>query len=332
VSFVAIFSGKIMSADMLPHNAPFSPDESYWTAVFEQGEVAVKNGSSSPKNADSLLTGKKPPFVDPALAPGWALARQLYEADQAIELTITGFNKGGLLAAWHNLPGFLPASQLDDFPDFHLASKRLEVLAGWQDRQITAKIIELDPMTNRLIFSERAALVAAEQREQMWNGIKPGDQLSGRVTNLAAFGAFVDLGGVEGLIHISELSWGRVVHPGDVLRPGQDVKALVLQVETETERIALSRKRLYPNPWQAIEERYLPGQLVQGIISNIVNFGAFAEVEEGLEGLIHISEISENGCNDPAEVLYKGEQVVARVLHVDGSGRRLALSLKGVGE
>ena len=321
-----------MSADMLPHNAPFTPDESYWTAVFEQGEVAVENGNPSPQNAGNDLAGKRPAFVESVLAPGWALARQLYEADQATELTVTGFNKGGLLAAWHELPGFIPASQLDDFPDFHLASKRLEVLAAWQHRQITVKIIELDPVTNRLIFSERAASFVAEQREQMLNGIKPGDQLSGRVTNLAAFGAFVDLGGIEGLIHISELSWGRVAHPGDVLRPGEDVRALVLQVETETERIALSRKRLYPNPWQAIEERYLPGQLVQGVISNIVGFGAFAEVEEGLEGLIHISEISENGCNDPAEALHKGEKVVARVLHVDGNGRRLSLSLKGVGE
>lgn len=267
-------------------------------------------------------------FDDPIIEPDWPLARQIYEQDEAIEITITGYNKGGLLTSWGGLPGFLPASQLVDFPECHLTARRLEALSAWVGRHITVKIIELDPPTSRLILSERVASVAANERTRILHRLRAGDRLNGRVTNLAAFGVFVDLGGVEGLIHISELSWGRVVHPGDVLEPGQAVEVVVLQVEPQMERIALSRKRLFPNPWQTIEERYQPGQVVQGIVTNIAKFGAFVELEEGLEGLIHISEISDRMLSSPYEVLKKGQQVLAHVLQVDGSKRRLALSLK----
>ncbi|MFZ0547917.1 MAG: S1 RNA-binding domain-containing protein, partial [Candidatus Promineifilaceae bacterium] len=261
--------------------------------------------------------------------PDWASAIWAYEQDEAIEITISGFNKGGLLADWNGLPGFLPASQLKNFPECHVVSKRLKALSTWVGQEVRVKIIELDPPTNRLIFSERVASFAADERADVLNRIKRGDTLVGRVTNMAAFGVFVDLGGVEGLIHISELSWGRVVHPGDILTPGQEVKVVVLRVEPEIERIALSRKRLLSNPWDAVEERYHSGQIVQGVITNIAEFGAFAELEEGLEGLIHISEISSQQLSSPHEVLNKGDEVVARVLKVDGANHRLALSLKG---
>jgi small subunit ribosomal protein S1 len=148
---------------------------------------------------------------------------------------------------------------------------------------------------------------------------------------MASFGVFVDLGGIERLIHISELSWGRVVNPADVVKPGQRLEVVVLYVDREMERIALSRKRLVPNPWQAIEARYEPGQLVEGVITSIAKFGAFAEVEEGLEGLIHISEITNQRFSDPNEMLEVGEHVLARVLLVDGEKHRLALSLKPAG-
>jgi small subunit ribosomal protein S1 len=280
-----------------------------------------------PESFDDEETAEES-FDEPVIEPDWHLAGQFYEQDEAIEITITGYNKGGLLTNWAGLPGFLPASQLVDFPECHLIAKRLEALSAWVGRHVTVKIMELDPQTSRLILSERVASVAADDRTRILNRIKPGDRVNGRVTNLAAFGVFVDLGGVEGLIHISELSWGRVVHPGDILEPGQAVEVMVLQVEPQMERIALSRKRLFPNPWKAVEERYQPEQIVQGIVTNIAKFGAFVELEEGLEGLIHISEISNRMLSSPYEVLKKGQQVLARVLQVDGRNRRLSLSLK----
>lgn len=260
--------------------------------------------------------------------PDWPSALQYYEQDKSIEVIITGYNKGGLLTNWRGLPGFLPASQLEDFPECHMLSKRLEILSTWVNRLVMVKIIELEPESNRLILSERAASITADDRTKLFNRIKTGDIIKGIITNLAAFGVFVDLGGVEGLIHISELSWGRVVNPGDVVSPGQAVVVEVLQIDRETERIALSRKRLLPNPWQEVERRFQPGQRVEGVITNIAKFGAFAEVEEGLEGLIHISEITDLPFSSPFEVLEVGEHVLARVLEVDGERHRLALSLK----
>lgn len=321
-----------MRANTLPHNVPFSSEKvNRVVATIQERDVIVDEKNDQPLIPKTYDDGfGKETLDDPAFRPDWPLAEQIYKQDEAIEVTIVGFNKGGLLTNWGGLPGFLPASQLEDFPECHLISKRLEIFSTLVDQDVTVKIIELDQGTNRLIFSERAASITADDRSRVLSRIKPGDNLNGRVTNLAAFGVFVDLGGVEGLIHISELSWGRVVHPGDVLKPGQEVAVVVLQIEPEMERIALSRKRLLPNPWQAVEERYQPGQIVQGVITNIAKFGAFAEVEEGLEGLIHVSEISEQHFSSPHEVLEKGEQVLARVLQVDGGKRRLALSLRTV--
>ena len=164
----------------------------------------------------------------------------------------------------------------------------------------------------------------------MLNKVEVGQVLQGEITNLTNFGAFVDLGGVEGLIHISELSWSRVTHPAQIVSPGQAVTVKVIQIDEGEERIALSIKRLNPNPWQDVGNRYVVGQLVQGPVSNVVNFGAFVQLEDELEGLVHISELAEGSFLHPRDVVRKGEIVVARVIHVDGKGKRLALSMRGV--
>lgn len=316
-----------MCADMLPYNTSLTSDTM-------KGAVTVARATKAPytENADQSLSsgsfGESVEFEEGAAEPDWSLAEKIYNQDEAINVRITGFNKGGLLTHWSGLPGFLPASQLEDFPECHLLSKRLEALSAWVERDVLVKIIELDRRMNRFILSERAASVTADARQRLLSRVKVGDKLRGRVTNLATFGVFVDLGGVEGLIHISELSWGRVVKPGDFVTPGQDVEVVVLNIDREIGRIALSRKKLLPNPWQAVEERYEPGQMVEGMITNIAKFGAFAEVEEGLEGLIHISEITDMPFSTPYEVLEVGEYVLARILEVDGGNHRLALSLK----
>jgi small subunit ribosomal protein S1 len=154
------------------------------------------------------------------------------------------------------------------------------------------------------------------------------------VTNLCSFGAFVDLGGFEGLVHISELSWGRVEHPSDVLEPGQPVEVYVLNVDRKRDRVGLSIKRLQPDPWQSVKDRYQAGQIVEGIVTHIVKFGAFVEVEDGLEGLVHVSELAEKGpsASNPNDVVREGDPVIVQILNVDSERRRIGLKLQRVRE
>lgn len=311
-----------------------SLDDSYWQALFAQ-EESVK--PAAPSEPEDLLWSEighngqvhHPVNKSPQVSQNpWQKAQEVFDADEALELEVTGYNKGGLLVYWNGLQGFIPASQLTDFPQFHFEAERMQALKKWLHKTLTLKIVELNAKTNRLIFSERAADVKAEDREQLFEELCPGDQLDGVVTNLTNFGAFVDLGGAEGLIHISELSWGRVMHPSDIVQPGESVSIMVMNVDREQDRIALSMKRLKPDPWRGVEKRYKPGQLVSGVVNNIVNFGAFVQLEDELEGLIHISELAEGSFLHPRNVVQKGQEVTARVLKVDGPAKRLALSLR----
>ncbi|MGB1250841.1 MAG: 30S ribosomal protein S1 [Candidatus Promineifilaceae bacterium] len=260
----------------------------------------------------------------------WDAAQKAFEDEEVFKLSALGCNKGGILVEWHGLSGFIPASQLNNFPHVHLESERIQELQRRQHQTMRVKMIEVNQMKNRLIFSERAALVEAQERRSLWDDIRPGDVREGVVTNMAKFGTFVDLGGVEGLIHISELSWSRLTHPSDVIRAGQHVKAVVLEVDRPNGRIALSMKRMRKDPWIDIERRYKPGQVVHGEVNNVVQFGAFVTLEEQLEGLIHISELAEGSFLHPRNVVRKGDRVVAKVLNVDGRARRLALTLRGL--
>ena len=312
-------------------------DNSYWAALVAQEELFDTpppspepediswrtmgiNGAAHPPTNNPQSTNKNP----------WHTANTVFKSDKNLELEVTGYNKGGLLVNWNRLQGFVPASQLLNFPQFHFETERTRALKKWLGKTLRLKIVELNPKTNRLILSERASLVDSEQRETLFSRICPGDQLDGRVTNLTRFGAFIDLGGAEGLIHISELSWSRVMHPSDIVNPGQPVSVLVMNVDHPNNRIALSLKRLHPDPWHGVEKRYQSGQLVRGFINNIVNFGAFVQLEDELEGLIHISELAEGSFLHPRDVVNKGQEVLARIISVNGPAKRLALSLRQI--
>ena len=320
---------------MLPEN-PNTPnksprrDESYWSALLDRVD-------SLPAQEVNTLNNSKPEafaFSSNATISAehavWDSAKKAFEEEEVFKLPALGCNKGGILVEWHGLSGFIPASQLNNFPHVHLESERIQELQRRQHQTMRVKIIEVNQMKNRLIFSERAALVEANERRSLWDEIRPGDVREGVITNMAKFGTFVDLGGVEGLIHISELSWSRLNHPSDVIKAGQRVKAIVLEVDRPNGRIALSMKRMRQDPWLGIEKRYRPGQLVEGIVNNVVQFGAFVTLEEQLEGLIHISELAEGNFLHPRNVVNKGDRVVAKVLNVDGRARRLALTLRGL--
>lgn len=264
----------------------------------------------------------------------WRLAQKLFEASEAFASQVAGFNKGGLIVRLGKLRGFVPASQLaaeHRGSDSQQPEERWARLVG---STIHVRIVELNRKRKRLILSERAAVrvVRETKKAELLENLRAGEVRRGVVSSLAEFGAFVNLGGADGLIHLSELSWNRSAKPRDVLKVGQEVDVYVLSVDQEKRRIALSLKRLEPEPWTTAESRYYVGQLVEGVITRLANFGAFALVNGELEGLIHISELSDARINHPQEVIHEGEKHVMRVIRIDPKRRRMGLSLKRVAD
>jgi small subunit ribosomal protein S1 len=262
----------------------------------------------------------------------WREAAQLLQADQVFEAQVAGFNKGGLIVRIGKVRGFVPTSQLEGVARRTEGDTHPPDLSAWVGKKIKLKITELDRERNRLILSERAALrdLRKVEKERMLADLKEGDVRTGTVTSLADFGAFVDLGGVDGLIHITELAWNKVNHPREVVQVGDTVQVQILSIGRDKQRIALSLKRLQPEPWTRIEETYHVGDLVTGTITKLASFGAFARVGDGIEGLIHISELSDRRVQHPKEAVQEGQTLQLRVVRIDATRRRLGLSLKRV--
>ena len=265
----------------------------------------------------------------------WRIAQEQYERGELLEAEVIDFNKGGLIVNLEGIRGFVPISQIlnlkrEDNADNAETQQKLQAMVG---RKLQLKIIEINRNRNRLILSERLAVQEwrARRREELLNELEVGEVRTGTVSNLANFGAFVDLGGADGLVHISQLAWSRVNHPSEVLKVGQKVEVQVLSVDQEKKKIALSIKRAEVDPWTTVESRYSVGQLVQGTITKIAPFGAFARIEDGVEGLIHISELTA-GVSDPKQALHEGEEVTVRILRIETERRRLGLSLRQAGE
>ncbi len=312
---------------------PTVPDEGYWQALLQQGEWADSSAPpiTLPPAAPAMLAEDSRTGEHPGVAEDnqdWQAATGMYESGETLQLPVVGYNRGGLLVAYGGLRGFVPASHLVGFPSYLGEEERRQELARRVGTELTVRVIELDCDCKRLVFSERAASSETARKQQLLAEIRPGEVRQGYVTNVCDFGVFVDLGGIEGLMHISEISWGRVNHPGDVLHSGQLVNVFVMSVDPKAGRIALSLKRLLPDPWATVEERYHVGEIVEGRVTNVVNFGAFVCIEEGLEGLIHISQLAEGNFLHPRSVVHEGEIVRARILNIDGNARRLGLSLR----
>lgn len=311
-----------------------SLDENYWDSLLTEGEFAQTS-----YDEENVFVEPTFDFIEQGIQQSevvvsseneedWNIITVKMAQDEILNLKVVGYNRGGLLVEWQSLRGFVPASQLTHFPAIEDEALRRNALIERVGDSLSLRIIELDKEKNRLILSERAAQVEAGTRDQIFANLAVGDVVIGKVTNLCNFGAFVDLGGVEGLIHISELSWGRVGHPSDMLERDQHIEAYVLDVNPNDMRIALSVKRLHDDPWATVEDRYQVGEVIEGIITNVVDFGAFACIEEGLEGLIHFSELAEGHFLHPRNVVAEGETVRARILSIDGKARRLGLSLR----
>lgn len=251
----------------------------------------------------------------------WDILEQQFAAEEIFEAEVKDIVKGGLVVDL-GVRGFVPASLVEDYfvDDFE----------GYKGQTLSFKIVELDKDKNRLILSHRAVVEAekASQKKNVINQIKAGDVLDGKVQRLASFGAFIDLGGIDGLVHISQVSHEHVSDVSEVLAEGQDVKVKVLSVDPENERISLSIKETIPGPWSNIEERAAKGTILDGRVKRLTSFGAFVEVFPGVEGLVHISQIAHKHINTPHEALKEGQEVQVKVLDVNADEGRLALSIK----
>jgi small subunit ribosomal protein S1 len=262
----------------------------------------------------------------------WIHAQELADSGEIWEEEVIGYNKGGLVVPLEEIRGFIPASQVPGFPHGLSQEERLTRLSTMVGEKLPVKVIEINRRKRRLILSSTAAQRSwrKKARRRLLDDLREGEVRTGKVSSLCSFGAFVDLGGADGLVHISELSWRRIRHPREVVSVGDEVEVYVLRLDHERERIGLSLKRLQPEPWSLVEDKYELGQLIEGVVTNVVDFGAFAEVEEGVEGLIHVSELAEAPISHPRDVVKKGDLLLLRVIRIDVRRKRLGLSLKRV--
>ncbi|HMQ55316.1 MAG TPA: S1 RNA-binding domain-containing protein [Anaerolineae bacterium] len=305
----------------------FSPEELAAIKVGDEVSVYVIRGQTDEEEHIRLSLSQAQAERD------WDKAERLHKSGDVVESEVVGYNKGGLIVSFGHVRGFVPGSQLISV-NFGSQNKgdRWNKMTG---TELTLKIIEVDRARNRLILSERAASdelrkEKAKEKAQFLEELSEGDVRKGKVTSLADFGAFVDIGGIDGLVHLSELSWTHVAHPSEVLRVGDEVEVYILKIEQDQQRVALSLKRLAPEPWTEVFSHYQINQIVDATITKLTNFGAFARIDNRIEGLIHISEISDKNITHPKDVLSEGAEVRVRIIHIDPDRRRMGLSLKDV--
>jgi small subunit ribosomal protein S1 len=282
------------------------------------------------------VTPKTKPVPQPSAEPvpvvaapetDWEMIKEIYATDRIVGMKVVSHNRGGLLVEADQLSGFIPFSHLIELAGKEHDVDRDECLEAYVGRSLQVKIIECVPEDGRVVFSERAALAEPGKRAELFHDLQAGSHVKGLVTNITDFGVFVDLGGVEGLIHISELSWGRVSHPNQIVRLGEEIDVQVLDISAERCRVALSLKRMKPNPWEHASTDFPAGSIHNAVITSVMSYGAFARIEAGVEGLIHASEMVLEPNQNPRELLFVGQELKARILHVDPSHQRMGLSL-----
>lgn len=285
--------------------------------VLNEGDVIEVKVLRIQEEDDKLIVSKK--AIDAEKA--WKELRQKFESGEVLSATVAEIVKGGLVVDV-GVRGFIPAS--------HVELHFVEDFSDYKGRELTLKVIEMDPEKNKLILSHKAVLEDELQRkkEQTLASLEEGQVIEGTVQRLTDFGAFVDIGGVDGLVHVSEIAWHRVEHPQDVLKEGDKVKVKVLKVDREQERISLSIKETQEGPWDKAAKEIQAGDVVKGKVKRLVSFGAFVEVLPGVEGLVHVSQISRRHVATPADVLEEGQEIEAKVLEIKPDQKRISLSMK----
>jgi small subunit ribosomal protein S1 len=305
-------------------------DEGWWSSVLAEenrsaGHPPLRSvGGSRPDDQEEAKVAAS----EKKSITNWIQVKDLYLRDEIINLSVTGHNRGGLLVEGEGMYGFVPFSHLIDLAGKVETLDREHDLESYVGRSLRLKIIECVPEDGRVVFSERAAQSETGKRAELFSALQPGQNIKGTVTNITDFGVFVDLGGVEGLIHISELSWGRVSHPTQIVKMGQMIDVQVLDLAPERCRVALSLKRLLSNPWQNASAEFPEGCIQPAVVTSVLSYGAFARLDVGVEGLIHASEIPQADGKPLKETLSEGQKVQVRVLHLDAAHQRIGLSMR----
>jgi len=318
------------SEGLIPNQETSSYDSATRALLQEGQEILVFITNPEDNNGNIILSYRRA-----AEEQDWQLASDLLESQDAIDTEIVGFNKGGVLVSVGQLRGFVPNSQMRrDRLQEGEADSRQSAYQSMIGQPMLAKVIEVDRPRNRLILSEQAASreIRQARKSELLSSLEEGAVFEGQVVNLADFGAFVDIGGIEGLVHLSEMSWKRIQKPGDMLQKGDTVKVQVLSVDQDRQRVALSMKRLDADPWTRIEDLYRVGQLVEAEITRLTKFGAFARVDDDyqLEGLIHISELAGDRVEQARDVVKPGDKITVRIIRLDPKLRQVGLSLRQV--
>jgi small subunit ribosomal protein S1 len=306
-------------------------DEGWWESVLAE---EMRHTTTRPPTQS--VTKSKPSPQDTiestraseSVQPNWEEINELYASDRIVSMKVTGHNRGGLLVETETISGFVPFSHLIDLAGKELETDRDASLELYTGKMLNVKVIECVPEDGRVVFSERAALAEPGKRSELFHTLHTGSHVIGTVTNITDFGVFVDLGGVEGLIHISELSWGRVSHPNQIVSLGQQIEVLVLDLSIERCRVALSLKRMKPNPWERALTDFPVDAVLPATVTSVLSYGAFARLEAGVEGLIHASEMPLEANQSPREILREGQSIQVRVLHIDPSHQRMGLSMR----
>jgi len=291
-------------------------------------EIAVYVITPEDQNGNLILS-----YVRAIEAETWKDADEIMKNKSTFTGKVVGFNRGGIIVAFRELQGFVPSSLLSFGRRSDMGGETMDKRFGEMiGSEITLQIIEVDQERRRLIFSEKAAVHETRDsiRDKVIENLEVGTVLKGRVTSLADFGAFVNVNGADGLVHVSEISWDKIRHPGDVLKIGQEVDVKVISIDEEKRHIGLSIRRMKDDPWQSEVGDLKVGQLVEAKITRLTKFGAFAMLESGLEGLIHISEISEEHIAHPKEVLHEDDKVTLRIIKIESDSHRIGLSLRRV--
>ncbi len=290
-------------------------------AVGDQITVGVLR---TPLGDDDLLVSLQKGLTQKT----WLKAEDLLKNDSLVELEVVDQNKGGLLVAFDNLRGFIPNSHIPAIRRGTGTQKAGEIKGGMIGKTLPLKAIEVNSQERRLVFSARVA--QKDQRLKRLDELQIGEVIKSRVVNVVDFGVFVDLEGVDGLVHKSELDWERVPHPSKMFKVGDEIEVKIIGIDKEKERVSLSRKALLPNPWQELAKQYKVGDLVEGVVVSVLDFGAFVEIQHGLQGLVHISEIGYANPEDPKAVVKKGDPVLVKIMGIDPDRERISLSMRRV--
>ena len=303
---------------VIPFNEITIEGDQKLTDLFKEGdEITAKVLKTDDGDGTILLSKKKLEASE-----HWEEINKAFEDKSLIDVNVVRQVNGGVIATYKEVQGFIPLSQLSD--------KFVENPAEFVGQTLTVKVSRVDPRRGKAVFSHKARLLEEKQKalEEIWNSINVGDIVEGKVMRFTDYGAFVDIGGVDGLLHISEISWGKLKHPQEALEIGQTINVKILSMNTEKGKVSLGLKQTIPEPWTVIDENYQVGQVVKGKVVQIKEYGCFVELEPGLDGLVHISEVSHKRVTNINDELSVGDIVEAKILDIDKERKRISLSIK----